>query len=65
MTVMLLQLSLMSLRLWGVFPARLCHSFIARDGTIEVHIVGRRKRSDLPQGGLDVSCKFIFTGKQS
>ncbi len=44
--------------------SRLCHSFLSRNGIIEVRVLGRRKRSDLPQGGLDVPCMFIFTGKK-
>ncbi len=43
--------------------SRLCHSFLSRGGDIEVRILGR-KRSDLPQGGLDVPCLLTFTGKQ-
>ncbi len=44
--------------------SRLCHSFLSRGGDIEVRILGRRKRSDLPQGGLDVPCLLTFNGKQ-
>ena len=44
--------------------SRLCNSFLARGGTIEVQVLGRRKCSDLPQGGLDVPCILTFTGKQ-
>ena len=44
--------------------SRLCHSFLTRGGVLQVQVLGRRKRSDLPQGGLDVPCMLIFTGKQ-
>ena len=44
--------------------SKLCNSFLARGGTIEVQVLGRRKRSNLPQGGLDVPCILTFTGKQ-
>ena len=33
---------------------RLCHSFLTRNGIIEVRVLGRRKRCNFPQGGLDV-----------
>lgn len=43
----------------------LCSSFITRGGTIEAVVTGSWQfAGDLPQGGLDVPCKYIFTGKR-
>ena len=44
--------------------SRLCCSFLSRGGVVQVRVLGRRKRSDLPQGGLDVPCMLTFIGKQ-
>ena len=38
------------------------NSFIDRTGTITVVVTGARVRSNLPQGGLDVPCKLLFSG---
>ena len=41
--------------------SRLCSSFITKGGTIEAVITGSRQfAADLPQGGLDIPCKYIF-----
>ena len=46
--------------------SKLCHSFLSRGGTIEVVITGPCQfAEDLPQGGLDIPCKYIFTGDKS
>ena len=40
-----------------------CSLFLDLGGTIDCKITGpRRHSSDLPQGGLEVPCKFIFKG---
>ena len=43
--------------------SRLCCSFPSR-GVVQVRVLGRRKRSDLPQGGLNVPFMLTFIGKQ-
>ena len=45
--------------------SRLCHSFLSRGGTIIAVITGPRQfAEDLPQGGLDIPCAYIFTGEK-
>ena len=49
----------------GHVPRRisaLCNSFIRRGGTIQCIVDGSRRYSaDLPQGGLEVPCKLLFS----
>ena len=46
--------------------SRVCSLFLRCGGTIICQITGRRRySSDLPQGGLEVPCLLIFTGKNS
>ena len=49
----------------GHVPRRispLCSVFIRRSGNIKCIIIGpRRYSSDLPQGGLELPCKFVFS----
>ena len=41
----------------------ICSSFLRRGGTVLCKVTGSRRYSaDLPQGGLEIPCKFIFTG---
>ena len=41
----------------------ICSSFLRRGGTVFCKVTGSRRYSaDLPQGGLEIPCKFIFTG---
>ena len=41
-----------------------CLLFLWRGGSIACVITGTRRYSvDLPQGGLEISCKLLFTGK--
>ena len=42
----------------------LCSLFLRHGGTITCQVTGRRQRSDLPQGGLDVPCRLLFRGKK-
>ena len=43
----------------------LCHIFLIRNGNIIVQITGRKRRSiDLPQGGLEVPCRLMFSGDE-
>ena len=43
-----------------------CSLFLRRSGSIVCHVNGsRRYSSDLPQGGLEIPCKLIFTGNLS
>ena len=45
--------------------SRICSLFLARGGNIAcTPIGGRRYSADLPQGGLEIPCKLVFTGKQ-
>lgn len=41
-----------------------CHTFLNRsDTTIHIEIVGNRIYSqDLPQGGLEIPCNYVFEG---
>ena len=40
-------------------------SFITRGGTIQAIVTGSRQyAADLPQGGLDVPCKYLFIGEK-
>ena len=44
--------------------SKLCHSFLTQGGTIEAVVMGvRHFADDLPQG-LDVPCKYIFSGNK-
>ena len=43
--------------------SRLCVSFLDRGGTIIVTVTGKRVRSELLQGGLDVPCTLSFSAK--
>ena len=44
--------------------SRICSLFLARGGTISCIITGERRYShDLIQGGLELPCKLLFTGK--
>ena len=46
--------------------SKLCNSFLARGGEIEAVTTGSRQYADdLPQGGLDVLCKYIFSGDRA
>ena len=40
--------------------SRMCWYFIQHDREITCKVTGRRRRSDLPQGGLEVPCKYKF-----
>ena len=45
--------------------SKLCHSFLSRGGTIEAVVMGGRQyAADIPQGGLDVPCKYVFSGEK-
>ena len=44
--------------------SRVCWYFIQHDGEITCKITGGRRRSDLPQGGLEVPCEYNFIGKK-
>ena len=44
--------------------SRLCWYFLENDGEITCEITGARQRSSLPQGGLEVPCKYKFIGKK-
>ena len=38
----------------------LCNSFLTRGGSIQAVVAGSRQfAADLPQGGLDVPCKYL------
>ena len=46
--------------------SRLCSLFLRRGGNIICVVTGTRRYSvDLPQGGLEIPCKLIFTAKPS
>ena len=53
--------------LWAIYKGSFhgfCHCFV-ENGTIDCVAIGRRRySSDLPQGGLEISCKLIFNGKR-
>ena len=53
----------------GHVPRRisaLCSVFIRRGGTIRCIVNGdRRYSADLPQGGLEIPCRLVFTAKTS
>ena len=38
--------------------------FLKRGGTINVEVIGRKRRSPLEQGGLEIPCLMKFTGKE-
>ena len=44
--------------------SRMCWYFIQHDGEITCKVTGRRRRSDLPQGGMEVPCEYKFIGKK-
>lgn len=43
--------------------SKVCWYFIGRGGEIGCRITGSRRRSPLPQGGLEVPCTYKFIGK--
>ena len=44
--------------------SRVCSLFLRRGGTISCVVTGpRRYSADLPQGGLEIPCKLLFTAK--
>ena len=44
--------------------SRVCSLFLRRGGSIHCTVTGRRRHfSDLPQGGLEVPCKIMFTAE--
>ena len=44
--------------------SRVCSLFLRRGGTIQCRVSGeRRYSSDLPQGGLEIPCKVVFSAK--
>ena len=46
--------------------SRIRSMFLARGGAITcTPIGGRRYSAELPQGGLEIPCKFVFNGKQN
>ncbi len=42
--------------------SRICWHFIGRGGTITCVVTGRRQRSFLPEGGLEIPCIYKFQG---
>ena len=42
--------------------SQVCWYFLDHDGEVTCRITGRRVRSSLSQGGLDVSCFYKFVG---
>ena len=44
--------------------SKIAWHFIGHDGEITCRITGRRQRSVLLEGGLEVPCKYTFTGKK-
>ena len=43
-----------------------CSLFLRRNGVITCEVIGGRHYSnDLPQGGLEIPCKLVFSGKES
>ena len=52
------------MRLSGICISAACSLFISRNGMITCVVTGHLQYSvDLPQGGLDVPCHLIFSGK--
>ena len=48
----------------GHVPKKVCSLFLRRNGTITCHVTGRRQYSrDLPQGGLEIPCVYVFEGQ--
>ena len=44
--------------------SQVCSLFLRRGGTISCEVTGTRRYSaDLPQGGLEIPCKLLFTSK--
>ena len=41
-----------------------CYYFLKMGGAIKVEVTGQRRRSDLPQGGLEVPCIMILEHKE-
>lgn len=41
-----------------------CHYFLKMGGQILVKITGSRRRSSLPQGGLEIPCDMVFKHKE-
>ena len=52
----------------GHVPRRIstmCSMFLRRDGVIVCTVVGpKRYSADLVQGGMEIPCKYLFTGKE-
>ena len=45
--------------------SKVCSLFLRRGGTVTCEVTGGRSYShDLPQGGLEIPCLLIFTGKE-
>ena len=44
--------------------SKTCWSFIARNGEIKCKVTGRRQRSFLLEGGLEIPCIYRFSGKK-
>ena len=44
--------------------SKTCWHFIAHDGEISCKVTGRRQRSILLEGGLEVPCIYTFKGKK-
>ena len=45
--------------------SRICSLFLRRERTIRCTVTGTRRYSeDLPQGGLEIPCNLLFSGKQ-
>ena len=43
-----------------------CSLFLRRNGVITCEVIcGRHYSNDLPQGGLEIPCKLVFSGKES
>ena len=43
-----------------------CSLFLKRNGVITCEVIGGRNYSnDLPQGGLEIPCKLVCSGKES
>ena len=44
--------------------SRICWYFLQNDGEITCEVTGNRRHSDLLQGGMEIPCKYKFTGKK-
>lgn len=54
-------------RIVGHLPRRVSKVawyFLKRGGTFNVEVTGKRRRSPLEQGGLEIPCLMKFTGKK-